>query len=72
MAMLDFAAKVSGRAYEVDDTDYEDMRRHGFTDEDIWDVGSIAAFYAMSNRFANMANVRPNSEFYAMGRESRE
>jgi len=72
MAMLNFAAKVSGRANEIDDNDYENMRSHGFTDEDIWDVGSIAAFYAMSNRFANMANVRPNDEFYGMGRESKE
>ena len=72
MAMLDFATKVSGRAYEIDDADYETMRSHGFSDEDIWDVGSVAAFYAMSNRFANMANVRPNNEFYSMGREARK
>lgn len=72
MAMLDFAAKVCTRAYEVEEADYETLRSHGFTDEDIWDIGSIAAFYAMSNRIANMIELRPNEDFYLMGRVPRD
>jgi uncharacterized peroxidase-related enzyme len=67
-AMLDFAVKISTRAYEIDDADYEAMHSHGFSDEDIWDTGAVAAFYAMSNRLANMANIRANDEFYLLGR----
>lgn len=72
MAMLDFAAKVCERAYDIGDADYEKMREAGFDDEEIWDVGSIAAFYAMSNRIANMTDIRPNEEFYLMGRVPKE
>ncbi len=68
LAMLDFAIKVSGRAYEISDADYEEMHRHGFSDEDIWDVGAISAFFAMSNRIANMTDMRANDEFYLLGR----
>jgi uncharacterized peroxidase-related enzyme len=67
-AMLDFALKVSLRSAEVDDTDYARLREHGFTDEDAWDIAAIAAFFAMSNRLANMSGMRPNDEFYLMGR----
>jgi len=67
-AMLDFAVKVALRASEVDETDYERLREHGFSDEDAWDIGAIAAFFAMSNRLANMTGMRPNDEFYLMGR----
>ncbi|RWP43498.1 MAG: alkylhydroperoxidase [Mesorhizobium sp.] len=68
LAMLDFAMKVSARAYEVGDADIADLRSHGFTDEDAWDIAAIAAFFAMSNRLANVTSMRPNDEFYAMGR----
>ncbi|RWO32564.1 MAG: alkylhydroperoxidase [Mesorhizobium sp.] len=68
MAMLDFAIKVSARAYEVGDADIADLKLHGFTDEDAWDIAAIAAFFAMSNRLANVTSMRPNDEFYAMGR----
>ncbi|RWK56368.1 peroxidase-related enzyme [Mesorhizobium sp.] len=68
MAMLDFAMKVSARAYEVGDADIADLNIHGFTDEDVWDIAAIAAFFAMSNRLANVTSMRPNDEFYAMGR----
>ena len=67
-AMLDFAMKVSARAYEVDDTDIADLKGHGFTEEDVWDIAAIAAFFGMSNRLANVTSMRPNDEFFAMGR----
>ncbi|HEY0481312.1 MAG TPA: peroxidase-related enzyme [Kofleriaceae bacterium] len=67
-AMLDFAMKVALRAHEVDDADYAALRTHGFSDEDAWDIAAIAAFFAMSNRLANMSSMRPNDEFYLMGR----
>ena len=67
-AMLSFAEKVTTRAYEIGDADYDNLRKHGFDDEDIWDIGSIAALFGLSNRLANMANIRPNDEFHLMGR----
>ncbi|MDI3564434.1 peroxidase-related enzyme [Bradyrhizobium sp. Arg816] len=67
-AMLDFAMKVSAQAYEVDDSDVQDLKEHGFTEEDVWDIAAIAAFFGMSNRLANVTSMRPNDEFYAMGR----
>ena len=70
-AMLDFALKVAERSREIDDADYEALKAHGFTDDDAWDIAAIAAFYAMSNRLANAFSIRPNDEFYAMGREAR-
>jgi uncharacterized peroxidase-related enzyme len=71
-AMLDFALKVAERAHEIDDADYEALERHGFTDDDAWDIAAIAAFFAMSNRLANAFSIRPNDEFYAMGRDRRD
>ena len=70
-AMLDFAMKVAARSHEIDDADYEALKAHGFTDDDAWDIAAIAAFFAMSNRLANAFSIRPNDEFYAMGREPR-
>jgi uncharacterized peroxidase-related enzyme len=67
-AMLDFALKVALRSSEIDDADYARLREHGLTDEDAWDIAAIAAFFAMSNRLANMSAMRPNDEFYLMGR----
>jgi uncharacterized peroxidase-related enzyme len=71
-AMLDFAMKVALRAAEVGDADHALMREHGFSDDDIWDVGAIAAFFALSNRMANLTDMRPNDEFYLMGRLPKE
>lgn len=68
LAMLDFAMKVSARAYEVGDDDVADLQKHGFSEDDIWDIAAIAAFFGMSNRLANVTSMRPNDEFYAMGR----
>ncbi len=70
-AMLDFAVKVAARSHEVDDSDYGALKDHGFTDDEAWDIAAIAAFFAMSNRLANAFSIRPNDEFYAMGREQR-
>jgi uncharacterized peroxidase-related enzyme len=68
MAMLDFAMKVSARAQEVGDADFALLKGHGFSDEDIWDIAAIAAFFGMSNRLANVTSMRPNDEFYNLGR----
>jgi uncharacterized peroxidase-related enzyme len=70
-AMLDFAVKVAERSHAIDDADYEELKSHGFSDDDAWDIAAIAALFAMSNRLANAFSIRPNEEFYAMGRESR-
>jgi uncharacterized peroxidase-related enzyme len=67
-AMLDFAMKVSRHADEIEDVDFDALRAHGFSDEDIWDIGAISAFFALSNRMANLISMRPNDEFYLMGR----
>jgi len=67
-AMLEFALKVALRSSEVIDADYEKLAAHGFSDEDIWDIGAIAAFFALSNRMANLISMRPNDEFYLLGR----
>ena len=68
-AMLDFAMKVSNDAGSLGDADFEILRDHGFSDEDIWDIAGIAAFFGLSNRMANFISMRPNDEFYAMGRD---
>ena len=68
LAMLDFAMKVSARAHEVGDADIQDLKAHGFTEDDAWDIAAIAAFFGMSNRLANVTSMRPNDEFFAMGR----
>jgi uncharacterized peroxidase-related enzyme len=67
-AMLDFALKVATRSAEIGDEDYATLQRHGFSDDDAWDIAAIAAMFAMSNRLANAFGIRPNDEFYAMGR----
>ena len=67
-AMLDFAMKVSREAQLVSDADFAALSAHGFSDDDIWDIAAIAAFFALSNRLANVSAMRPNDEFYLMGR----
>jgi uncharacterized peroxidase-related enzyme len=67
-AMLEFALKVALRSAEIVETDFETLRGQGFSDEDIWDIGAIAAFFALSNRMANLIGMRPNDEFYLLGR----
>ncbi len=68
-AMLDFAVKVATQAGATDEADFGALHAHGLTDEDIWDIGAIAAFFALSNRMANLTGMQPNDEFYAMGRQ---
>ncbi|KAB1071638.1 peroxidase-related enzyme [Methylobacterium planeticum] len=67
-AMLDFAVKVAFEAHRVNDEDFATLARHGFDQEDIWDIAAIAAFFGMSNRLANVTSMRPNDEFYRLGR----
>jgi uncharacterized peroxidase-related enzyme len=67
-AMLDFAMKVSRAAEEISEQDFVEVSRHGFSDDDIWDIAAISAFFALSNRMANVTGMRPNDEFYMMGR----
>jgi uncharacterized peroxidase-related enzyme len=71
-AMLAFALKVATDSSALVDDDYEQVRAAGFSDEDIWDIGAIAAFFALSNRMANLIGMRPNDEFYLMGRVPRQ
>jgi 4-carboxymuconolactone decarboxylase len=67
-AMLDFAMKVSQTAHLVGEADFEALKAHGFSEDDIWDITGISAFFGMSNRIANVTSMRPNAEFYALGR----
>lgn len=67
-AMLDFAMKIAFDSGAVNDADFATLHGHAFTDEDIWDIGAVAAFFGLSNRIANMTAMRPNDEFYLMGR----
>jgi uncharacterized peroxidase-related enzyme len=67
-AMLEFAMKVCERSHEVDEADFAALRPHGFSDEDVWDIAAITAFFGLSNRMANVTGMRPNDEFYLMGR----
>jgi uncharacterized peroxidase-related enzyme len=67
-AMLDFAMKVCLHSDEIEDSDFATLHAHGFSDEDIWDIGAITAFFGLSNRMANMSGMLPNPEFYLMGR----
>jgi uncharacterized peroxidase-related enzyme len=70
-AMLDFALKVCSDSAGVDEADFAALRPHGFSDEDIWDIGAITAFFGLSNRMANLISMRPNDEFFTMGRVKR-
>jgi uncharacterized peroxidase-related enzyme len=67
-AMLAFAMKVATNSVAIEDADFSALHEQGFSDEDIWDIGAIAAFFALSNRMANLIAMRPNDQFYAMGR----
>jgi uncharacterized peroxidase-related enzyme len=70
-AMLDFAMKVTTASHAIDEADFAALGAHGFDDEDAWDIGAIAAFFGLSNRMANLTAMRPNDEFYLMGRVPR-
>ena len=70
-AMLDFAMKVSRQSEAIEDADFAALKAHGWSDEDAWDIGAISAFFALSNRMASLIALRPNDEFYLMGRVRR-
>jgi uncharacterized peroxidase-related enzyme len=70
-AMLGFAMKVCNASYAIGDDDFALLREHGFTDEDAWDIAGITALFGLSNRMANMTSMRPNDEFYLLGRVPR-
>jgi uncharacterized peroxidase-related enzyme len=70
-AMLDFAMKVCNASYALGDDDFALLREHGWTDEDAWDIAGITALFGLSNRMANLTAMRPNDEFYLMGRVPR-
>ncbi len=70
-AMVDFAMKVALNSHTVDDGDIAALKPYGFSDEDVWDIAAIAALFALSNRMASFLNMRPNDEFYLMGRTSK-
>ncbi|MBA2961601.1 MULTISPECIES: peroxidase-related enzyme [Ramlibacter] len=67
-AMLDFAMKVCLRSNEIEEADFPPLHAHGFSDEDIWDIAAITAFFGLSNRMASFSDMQPNPEFYLMGR----
>ncbi len=71
-AMLEFAVKVAERPEEIEQEDLEALRREGFTEDEIWDIGAITAFFAMSNRLAHLNALRPHDEFYVLGRVPRD
>jgi len=70
-AMLDYAVKISLKPYEIGESDLKLLEKQGFSEDDIWDIGAISSFFALSNRLAHMANIRPNDEFYLLGRVKR-
>ena len=67
--MLDFAVKTCNSSHEITESDFASLHKHGFSDDDIWDIGAITAFFALSNRMANLTSMRPNPEFYGLGRD---
>ena len=71
-ALLDFAIKVSQKSAEVTESDINILQKQGFSKDDVWDIGAITALFALSNRIANMAAIRPNDEFYLIGRTERK
>ncbi len=68
-AMLDFALKMALRPYEVQEVDHRRLTDAGFDAEDVWDIGAVVALFALSNRMAHLIDMRPNDEFYGMGRD---
>ncbi len=68
-AMLDFAVKLTEDPQRVTESDFERLEEHGFSRRAIWDIGSVAAFFNLSNRLVHLADIRPNDEFYDLGRK---
>ncbi len=70
-AMLEFALKTCNDSASIGESDFAALQEHGFSTEDAWDIGAITAFFGLSNRMANLTSMRPNDEFYLMGRVPR-
>jgi uncharacterized peroxidase-related enzyme len=66
--MLEFAVKLARTPEAVTEEDVQPLRAHGFSDEDVWDIGGITALFALSNRMAHLTGMRANDEFYLLGR----
>jgi uncharacterized peroxidase-related enzyme len=71
-AMLSFALKVCNDSANIVEADFDALKAHGFSEEDIWDIGAITALFGLSNRMANLVSMRPNDEFYLLGRIPRD
>jgi uncharacterized peroxidase-related enzyme len=67
-AVLDVAVRLAVSPVEVTAADLAGLREHGLTEDDVWDVGAIVSFFALSNRLAHWAAIPPNEEFFLMGR----
>jgi uncharacterized peroxidase-related enzyme len=67
-AMLDFAVKLTEHPDKMDEADRAQLRTHGFSDKDIWDIAATASFYNMSNRMAAATEMRPNAEYHGLAR----
>jgi 4-carboxymuconolactone decarboxylase len=68
-AMLAFASHVNETGFAATDAEIAELHAAGFSDDDVWDIAAIAAFFGFSNRMAGALDMRPNAEFYSMGRE---
>ncbi|MEW6707151.1 MAG: peroxidase-related enzyme [Pseudomonadota bacterium] len=71
-AMLAFALKVCNDSANITESDFDTLKQHGFSEEDVWDIGAITALFGLSNRMANLVSMRPNDEFYLLGRVPRD
>jgi uncharacterized peroxidase-related enzyme len=71
-AMLGFALKVCNDSANIVEADFDALKAYGFSEEDIWDIGAITALFGLSNRMANLVSMRPNDEFYLLGRVPRD
>jgi uncharacterized peroxidase-related enzyme len=67
-AMLDFAVKLARAPETLDEADRQKLLDQGFSEEEVWDIGGITAFFALSNRMAHLIAMRPNDEFFLLGR----
>lgn len=67
-AMIDFALRMCREPWAASGADHDELRAHGFSDDDIWDIGAITGLFAFSNRMAHLTSMRPNDEFFTMGR----
>jgi uncharacterized peroxidase-related enzyme len=67
-AIISVAVKLATRPWEIVDADLDELRAQGLSEEDVYDVGAITSFFAMSNRLVHWSGLMPNQEFYLMGR----